>query len=530
MVRNIVSATIVVLLLLLATWFWLNQSSYQESYVANQVTPTSFELSTTTSTVHVAGLVTAVDTAVVSATANGVVRSIAVKEGSLVQKGSVLSVQDTPIIDAKLTHQKAVQDQVAVEQAAMVDERSYLAKKAVATAHDAEVIALLQTEAATSRVQEQLVNVRTELESSVVAMLHSLTFVSNNKEIFSDNKQEQFRTVVNNLYGQIPNHFRAGITYAGDSDTQSVLHTLEEMRMIDTANLSIIDTENLSVVVMGQIQALINLYTSAESNVLDRKKVSISSDIYSTYFANRNLIIEKLNRLESAQSLLQAKIDTVHQTQANTNQSVTVTALDEELATRQTNFSERIAAAVEVSTKTAGEVLAVEQSLSTVVSPFSGVVVNTLKEVGEYAAIGEPLLTIVGNEGRELTVSLPVTFVDQIKVGASFVIDKKIVGIVDRISPVSTGNTVTVTILLSDTTAQVGASLSGELVIETSVNSFLVPREYVFFSTGEPKVHDGDGQVYPVQIDYDNGDMFMLTFPISVPTKPLAPRRNISLK
>jgi biotin carboxyl carrier protein len=379
-------------------------------------------------------------------------------------------------------------------------------------------------------MQEQLTSVRTEIESGVTTMLNSLTFIDNNKPLFSDNKQEQFRSIVNDLYGRIPNHFRGGIMYGNSADTADALDTLEDMRTIEVNDLAAGDVEMLGVIVMGQTQALLNLYTSAESTILDRDTVANDSDTYSTYFANRAAIIQALSQLESAQSSLQVKIDDIQATEAETEQSVTTTALDEEMAARQAAFRKEIAVAAAASAQAAQRVVAVERSLGTIVSPFPGVVADTFKEVGEYVSAGEPLLTMVGAGGREVAVSVPVTLVDQVAVGSTFHVAGKAVGVVSRLSPVSSGHSIKIIIRLSDTATQVGTSLSGELTIASAENSFLVPREYVFFNSGTAEVHDADGQIHPAQINYDNGDMFQLTFLSTIPTQPLVPSRSISFK
>jgi multidrug efflux pump subunit AcrA (membrane-fusion protein) len=214
--------------------------------------------------------------------------------------------------------------------------------------------------------------------------------------------------------------------------------------MIDTASLSISEIETLGVVVMSQLNALTTLYTTAESDVLDRAVVAQADDVYATYFANRKNVIESLGTLEQAQQNLQGKIDDLSETEVSSQQSVDVSVLDEELATRQAAFSAAIAATAKQASEAATNIAVAEASLGNIQAPFAGTVARVQAEIGEYKIAGEPLFTLHGSGGRELRVNVPLTLSSQLMVGGVLLVQGEIAGSIDRISPTASGHNVEV--------------------------------------------------------------------------------------
>lgn len=487
-----------------------------------------YELKTASGTVHVAGVVTSADSAVVSAKTNGVLQSLLVTEGTIVSDNQKVAIQDTPVANAQLAYKSALENQMIAEQLAMVDNRIYTAEKASVTARTTEEIALITTEAVKTQLQAETGSVRTAIESSLTTMLDTLSFVHENPELFSDSRRKQFSEIVNDLYGSIPNHFSSGINYGEDITTTDTREVLEQMRDFDIDSLSVIDTENLGVIVMGQLRALVTLYTTAEEDVLDRDKIVQGGGEYTTYFTNRANILGSLSALEIAQKTLQSKIDILSQTSVANKQSVSITDIDKTLAERQANFSEGIALAAEKAARAATNLATAEVSLGTVYAPFSGVVSTVFVETGEYIAAGQPLFTLHGNKARELIVSVPVNVGTQLKTGTSFYTDGEISGTVDRFNPVQQGHSIEVFISLSDTSLPVGSSLQGELSFDTTDGIFLVPREYVFFNSDGPYVQTETGERYLLQIVLDNGATLLISFVEDIPKELLIPNRSIT--
>ena len=514
----------------LAFVWWMFQPDTAAPTPATPTTNVAYQFATSSvATIPVSGVVTAADTAVISAQTNGVVQAIAVAEGSAVRTGSLLVRQATPIADAQVQYQAAQASLTNAEQRAVVDAHTYTAKQAAAVAYSADTIAILQTEANQLRTQEQVAALRTSLESGVLTLLSALTFVQDNRTVFDDSRREQFTTIVNQLYGRLPKQFHTGVLY-GASDSGDVLATLEELRRIDIAELSVVDTQTLAVVITGQLHAITDLYTTAERTVLDPDEVVTGGTIYTNYFTERTNVISARSAIESAAASLQTTVDSITQQSATNVQSVVVSELDKEMAERQATFVREIEAAAQAVAASAQAVAAAEQSLKNVTAPFAGVVAEVLVEAGEYAMTGTPLLRLVGDGARELTVTVPATVIDYVTVGAGLLVDGEMVGQVVRRSPVSNGSSYTVVVSLTETTYQTGMSLKGELTLTDSDEVRVLPRAYVYARGTETYVTTKSGEHYPVRVLSDNGDTLVVTLTTRVPITDFVPARSIRVQ
>lgn len=497
--------------------------SFPRASNEHQITPASLESSfaladaASSTRLQVVGIVDAADSAVISAKTNGVLAQLSVLEGAVVTPGAVVAVQSTPVADAQVAYQAAQGELTTAEQQAAVDVRQYSAEKAAVVARSAETIALIQTEAVASQLRAEAAAMRTATEAGVTTMLDTLAFVHENPSLFADSERAQFRAIVSDLYGSLPNHFSPTVRYAADRDGADVMVDLEALRAVATAELSVIDVETLSVVVMGQLQALLQLYTSGEGDVLDRDEVSQSDGLYTSYFTNRNQITSALTQLESAAQRLQQRVDDLAETAENTNHRSLVSNIDEVIATRQHTFSEQIAAAATRVTAAASAVAAAERSLGVVTAPFAGMVSTVYVEVGEYVTAGQPLFALKGTGSRELEVSVPTEFASALQVGDAFYIDQTRAGVVDRVQVAETGHSVTVFISLLDTDIPVGTSMNGELVLRAFSDAVTVPREYVFFGVARPFVRSNAGVSYEVDIVADGGKTLTVKFITDVP-------------
>jgi multidrug efflux pump subunit AcrA (membrane-fusion protein) len=488
----------------------------------------TYEISQGSTTIHVAGMVKAADSAMISAATNGVVNQILVVEGERVSIGDVVAIQSTPVANAELAYRNALREQIIIEQAALVSLQEFAYEKASVVARSTEEITYLQTEAIDSQLQADAAAVQTAADGGVTTMLDSLAFIDNNQSLFTDTRREQFREIVNDLYGGLPKQFQSSVGYGVDDSTANTLELLESMRGLGEGELSVVESETLGVIVRGQLQALVTLYTTAESDVLDNNRVTQGGDLYTNYFTNRAQILDSLSALESAQRNLQSNIDNLMQTEVSGDQSVAVTVLDEKLAQIQYDFSQAIQGAADRAAKAAADVAVAESALGVVTAPFGGQVSSVLVEQGEYATAGTPLLTLHGNGARELTTSVPVTVGQYIKIGDPLYRDGQMVGTVDRISPTQQGHSLQVIISLVNDDLPVGVSFAGELSFNPPSAMLVVPRDYVFFGPTSPYVLTEAGEQYQVTIEHDAGHSFLVSFTNTSPQSPLVPSRTVS--
>lgn len=488
----------------------------------------TYKISQGSTTIHVTGMVKAADSAMISAATNGVLNQVMVTEGERVSAGGILAIQSTPVANAEIAYQNALREQTAVEQAALVSLQEFANEKASVVARSTEEITYLQTEAIESHLQADAAAVQTAADVGVTTMLDSLAFVADNQSLFTDIRREQFREIVNDLYGGLPKQFQGSVGYGVDDTTTNTLELLESMRGLSRGELSVVESETLGIIVKGQLQALVTLYTTAESDVLDRSRVTQGGDLYTTYFTNRAQILDSLSNLESAQRNLQSNIDNLIQTEVSGNQSVAMTTLDEKLAQIQYDYSQSIQSTADAAAKAAADVAIAQSAMGVMTAPFDGYVSSVLVEQGEYATVGTPLLKLDGTGARELTSSVPVKVGQYIEIGDPLYRDGQLVGTVDRISPAQQGHSMQVIISLVNGALPVGVSFAGELSFNTPLATSVVPRNYVFFDPTGPYVLTEAGERYQVSIVLDAGHSFIVSFATENPQSPLVPSRTIS--
>jgi multidrug efflux pump subunit AcrA (membrane-fusion protein) len=488
----------------------------------------TYQISQGSTTIQVAGMVEAADSAMISAATNGVVDQLLVVEGQRVSNGDVVAIQSTPVANAELVYRNALREQIAIEQAVLVSLQEFAYEKALVVTRSTEEITYLQTEAIDSQLQADAAAVQTAANRAVTAMLDSLAFINDNQSLFTDTRREQFREIVNDLYGRLPKQFQSSVGYGLNDSTANTLELLESMRGLSEGELSVVESETLGVIVRGQLQALVTLYTTAESDVLDKHRVTQGGDLYTSYFTNRVQILDSLSALESAQRNLQSNIDNLMRTEVSGDQSVAVTVLDEKLAQIQYDFSQSLQSAADRAAKAAVDVAVAESALGMVTAPFGGQVSSVLVEQGEYATAGTPLFTLQGSGARELTASVPVTVGQYIEIGDLLYRDGQVAGTVDRISPTQQGHSLQVIISLINHDLPVGVSFAGELSFNPPSVMSVVPRDYVYLGRTGPYVLTEAGEQYQVTIEHDAGHSFLVSFTNTSPQSPLVPSRTVS--
>lgn len=481
--------------------------------------------STSTLNLKVSGVVEAADSAVVSTKTGGVVTDIFAKEGSFVTYGDTLALQATPVSDARYRLAEANQVLSEVQQSSQLDAAEYAAKKAGAVSLSAEDIAGIRAVSNDSRVSEAVGADLVALRSGVVTMLDALQFVDTNRSLFTSESLNSYRVLVNDLYGSMPD-FLDGVIKKGIQPSEDLLDMLNSLSKQE--NISVVDVQNISTLIDLQLESLSNIYTEAEADVLDEHDVDPDGTLYKTYFTKRANILEVSSDLKSAMAGLQTTVDSAKQDLIAQGQSVTVTGLDKESAANQAKYSQAISAASAEVSVASVSVVAAEASLGRVTAPFFGVVTRMFKEVGEYSNPGEPLLKLEGVAGQEMTVTVPNNFGELLAIGQSFKVDGEVVGVVDRFSSVSTGNGLTVVLLLNKDGLNIGSSLAGELELETKGKTYALPRSYIHFSGTGPYVMDEEGKLYPVTIIYDSGSMVYVEVE-NVTNAPLEPAYSIDL-
>lgn len=498
-----------------------------EQYAPLPVEKAVVTLSTSTIPLRVSGIVEATNSALISAETNGVISGLFVTEGSVVGAGMLLASQSTPVEDATMVLRQAEADLSGVERSASVDAAENALLQADVVAYSAEEIAALSALTSDNRVADAATGMLVAAESNVTALLDALQFINENKPLFDADTFPVYEAVIADLYGSIPKQFQAPVQRSLRSEADLLAFVRE---LAAGGQVSVIDTQNLYTLLETQNAALLQMYSGGERDVLDRARVTPNSPLYEEYFAQRTAVIAARKALVTQNAAFSEAIDQAATAAANQDQSVSVSELDAALAKRQAAFSKEIRVAANRVATAASGVAAAQRSLGEVRAPFAGVVAQRLIEVGEYAAAGTPIIQLEGVAGREVEVHIPLVFVSSLKIGDSFVVDGTTVGIVDRFSPVSSGNIVTATVLLSEGSASIGGTISGELMLESVGEVFAVPRSYVHFDTNGAFVMETDpGKPYRASVVYDTGAVLYLTMEEEIPAGPLKPAYSIAL-
>lgn len=473
----------------------------------------------------VSGIVKASDRAIVSAKTSGVVTDLYFKEGSYVAAGQVLARQHTPVLDAQIALRNAETSLTSVEQAAAVDRAEAASNKAIVVSLSAKEMADLSAVSSDHRVSEATAGLIVTTQSSVNVLLEALQFVDTNRGLFRGEDLKNYNELVNKIYGSMPKHFQGGVMYSVESseDVLDLLNTLKEQDTVDT-----LTALNLGVLIDADLQALGDIFSGAEADVLDESRVATDSSTYEQYFAYRTAIVEALGGLTTSVATVQGAADSALSNATTQERTVAVSDIDAESAVSQATFSEAIAQSAKEVRVLATDVAIAEQQLGVVTSPFAGVVVKRFKEQGEYAVPGEPLLQLSGTGGAEVAVSVPVEFVALLESGQEFVVNGNTVGVVDRYSSVSEGNSVIVVLALSEQVVNMGQSITGEIMLEPKENIYQLSRSYIHFSSNGAYVLDEQGKEYEIDIIYDAGDIVYLKVS-SLPDVALKPAYSIFL-
>lgn len=496
-------------LLLVVGIFIFSQFTSDEHYAAaTETEDRSLALRPSSLPIRVSGIVSASETAVVSAKAAGVIERYAVVEGQYVYPGNLLVEQFSPVTAAELSLRTAEHELTLAQQTAAVDATDTTALQATVVAKSTAELAVLDATNKDNRVQEAAHGLLAADEAAITAILSAVRFIDTNRSFFDASSLRTYETVIADLYGTIPSHLNAGIVQSTAS-TDDITGRIEKLRATDTPSVS--EVLNVHALIAAQLQSLITVYEGAERDMLDRQQAGLSPAVRDAYFTERTAITSSQANLISSNVALRTALDTAAASQTTSDQQIDISIIDKAAAERQATYSAAIAAAAANVSAAATSVTTAQQAQSAVRATFAGIVVERYKEAGEYVAPGEPLLKISGTAGKELRVTVPEVFATTLAPGLHFFIRGEQIGTIDRFSPISNGHALEVIIALSDTTLAVGTTLVGELELASSNTIYAIPRAYISFTNFGAIVTTTDDEAMNVEIIYDAGDLLYIT-------------------
>lgn len=483
-------------------------------------------LSTSTIPVAVAGVVEAVDSTTIYAETAGVITSLPNKEGSRVSVGSILSRQNTPVADAQVQLAVAEGGLTAAQQAQAVAVGQLIKDQAATRKYSANEIAQLRAVSGETRIKEMSDALLKVVEQDLLVAVTAIDYVNNNRSLFTADGLKAYDTVVADLYGKTPNYFRSGVQHSL-KDSADILPLLNELK--DDPETTVVEVQILSRLTSSHLKALVYLFTTAESDVFDRKSDFVTVETQSEYLSLRGEILTATQNLQAEQSRTEQVMDGVLEDAVNQKTNVSVTGLDEQIASVQSEYAEIIDKQSALVAKAAVGVAVAQQSLGVVTAPFMGVVSKVFVTVGEYIMPGQPIMTVIGTGAREMTVMVPSYLLTKVELGQPFIVKGETVGFVDRFSTITEGGSGEVIVALSaGSDLVVGTSVNGNLLITSDTDVYQVPRSYLHFSNNGAHIQYENGDQSAVEIIYDAGTQLFIK-PEKVELEALRSASSISL-
>ena len=263
--------------------------------------------------------------------------------------------------------------------------------------------------------------------------------------------------------------------------------------------------------------------------MFNRRSTYVTDNTTALYLAKRAAVLAAEQSLQSARSGLRQALDNVLREAVSNGVEVTITDIDREMADLRAKVAIQIASETVSLNEARTTAVLAQKSLGNLTAPFSGVVGRVTVEVGQYVTSGAELMTLVGTGARELEVTVPAFWLDEIAIGQPLEVDGETVGFVERFSAVSEGRSGTVVVaLLPEFPARVGSSVTGELILDSTTSVFVVPRKYVHFDSDGPYICYESGFESRVSIVYDTGSNLYLEVR-DVSNEPLVPASSVSL-
>lgn len=454
--------------------------------------------------VPASGVVEATNHTVVRAKTAGEITDIFAREGAVVVAGQLLARLDTPVVDSTYALSLAQADFSRIQSEATVSSKNTVATNQSVVAFSAHDIALLRETGNQSGVEESSKQLATTLEAAVLNLSATADFVDQNRYLFSKSGMETYRQLVTDLYGRQPNYLTGSILY-GVTNSENLLKRLKENKASSQYNAE--EMQALAVLVDGQLNALTELLATGERTVFDKQAVDSADAVYTEYLVKREAALTAQTSVQSAIAGLRSTITATSEDALNQGKSVVITEADAKEAKRQADFAVVLAGANAMVSNASLGVVSAQIGLGQARAPFSGTVSKVEANVGEYVQPGSPILTLVGTAGKELTVTVPATFVNHLEVGQEFVRNDKVIGYVSRFSTMAERGSVQVVIEVVSDEVAIGDSITGDILLsEGATDVVSLPRGYVHFtSTGAVVITDSDKRI-PVTIAYDYGE------------------------
>lgn len=481
----------------------------------------------TTVPVRVSGIVEAVDTVIVRAQVGGTLKSLRVSEGTPVVQGALLSVIDAPVISSEIALQDAYGTLSVVAKEAAQTAQEQQTERNTYLAQDTSIQSTLRKQNDENRIQDSARLVLTNLNGSILTLVAALDFIDTNRSLFPKESLDAYQGIIASLYSDDePAFLSNGVRYNLHSESEGIalLKSLQAQAQMDVNSVL-----QISTLVAGELSALQNVFTTAETRFFDEKRLATDMGVYAQYLEHRSKTVTAQNSLQTSVNALRTTFDTSTTNTQTLDTSLALAHIDEQASQVQARYAENLTQQqIAVSNAQSG-VARAQYSLTQSHAPFSGVISEVFVEQGEYVAPGTPLYTIVGKGVREVKTSVPIAYLPLLAEGELFMMDNVPAGIVRHFAPLAVEGSVEVFIELTSPQFVIGDVVRGELLLESSnTNVITVPRSHLFFDSHGAYITYESGEHTYFHILHDIGD-FVYGTPEVLRDIPLIPSSSINL-
>lgn len=452
--------------------------------------------------VPVRGLVQPAQFVDVRAQAPGEISELSVTEGDRVLAGSALFQQSQPVVDAEVAAARARGEQQQAEARLAEEQEIYGVLQSEIEERTAAELAVLRRESSDTTVTTTKQALEVATEETLTHLVTALDFINQERTYFDQAKQQQYQAVVQELYGGLPNYLAGPLRYP--VDTPADLIELLQREDIDAAELA-----GLATLLDGQVEALLYVLTSAESEFYDTDATARDSGVLEMYLSTRESLIAARASLRKADGKLWSSVLQGKQDAVEAQRDISVTQTDrkrqQQLAAWRAIITDRVS---DVAVAEMG-VLDAQRALGDVVAPWSGIVQAVLVEPGEYVQVGQPVLRLYSDAAREMQINLSANDTLPIAVGASLYQGDEVVGVVDRVATQAQTGRMVVYVSVTTDTAALGSILQGSFRLPVPDGHRVVDRAAVVFTDHGPQLRSED-DLQLVEIVRDMGDTYLV--------------------
>ncbi len=447
---------------------------------------------------YVSGVVLPKNHIEVRAKVSGEITDIPVVEGVRLQVGDKLYQQFLPVTQAQKRSISVSNQLNIIRVMSELEEIEKNYDKALIIEKSSKDIALLHELYEHNVLKNQKKALQVTLEQVIESLLETFMFFEQERSLFTLEQQQRYQLILQDIYGGLPNYLIGPVRYP-------VVESDYLIKDIKNNDWSVVELVGLANMVDVKVTEILNILRDAEPTALDLMGNPEFSSVIDEYVMHRKTLLNERQRLRIDLQTLWQKVDNKSIVIRNDVTNIDISEVDMMRAKQLRDWQSMIVDVTRDKNVANLEVKDAELSLGMSTSPWNAVVERVYVDIGEYVAIGEPIMRLRSSEGAEVEVVLPIDGTSGVSVGAEVIKNSKQIGFVDRVvsEPVLGRRIAYITV--TDPGMELGSMLQGVVRVPLEPNQFLVDRSHISFS------HDGiraviDSEIFEIKIVRDKGE------------------------